>query len=317
LNRVLLTGASGFVGRSLCATLAQAGYEVRAAVRTSTVTVAGAAEHVCVEDISERTDWRRALTNVDCVIHSAARAHRLNDPRSNSGLYISTNTEGTACLARAASQAGVRRFVFLSSVKVNGEEVQDRAYSSSDEPRPQDAYGVSKWLAEKAVNDISIQTGMEFAIVRPPLVYGPGVRANFLRLLHWVDAQWPLPIGAVRNCRSLISIWNLCDLLVNLVKNPAAKQGTWMASDGHDLSSPELVRRIAEAMHRRVRLVSVPVPLLQMVGRLTGRAGEVRRMCGSLVVDVSLTREVLGWVPPLSVDEGLSRTVAWYLAGSR
>jgi nucleoside-diphosphate-sugar epimerase len=241
----------------------------------------------------------------------------VNDPKHNSDLYTSTNTDGTACLARAASAAGVRRFVFLSTVKVNGEEVESHAYTLADEPRPQDAYGMSKWLAEKAVNEIALRTRMEAAIVRPPLVYGPGVRANFLRLMQWVDAQRPLPLGAIHNRRSLISVWNLCDLLVNLLENPASTHGTWLASDASDLSTPELVRRIAAAMHKRALLVPVPVTLLRLVGSLTGRSGEVRRLCGSLAVDVSQTSAMLGWVPPLSVDEGLARTVAWYMAEGR
>jgi UDP-glucose 4-epimerase len=158
---------------------------------------------------------------------------------------------------------------------------------------------------------------MEAVIVRLPLVYGPGVRANFLRLMRWVDKQRPLPLGAIRNRRSLVSIWNLCDLLVNILQNPAATHGTWMVSDANDLSTPELIRRIAAAMHRRARLLPVPVTLLRAVGSLTGRTGEVRRLCGSLAVDISQTRAVLGWSPPMSVDEGLSRTVAWYLAEGR
>lgn len=317
MKRVLLTGANGFVGRSLCAALGQSGYEVRAAVRTADAAVAGAVQAVSVGEISAQTQWQCALDGVDFVIHAAARAHRVNDPKRNSGLYTSTNTEGTACLARAAAAAGVQRLVFLSTVKVNGEENDAHAYTATDEPRPQDAYGMSKWLAEKAVNEVCAQTNMQAVIVRPPLVYGPGVRANFLRLMQWTDAQRPLPLGCVHNRRSLISIWNLCDLLINLLTNPAAGNGTWMASDGDDLSTPELVRRLAAAMRRRTRLVPVPVILLRTLGLITGHSSEVSRLCGSLAVDISQTRSALGWSPPLSVDEGLSRTVAWYLSEAR
>jgi UDP-glucose 4-epimerase len=207
--------------------------------------------------------------------------------------------------------------VFLSTVKVNGEETDGRLYTAADEPHPQDAYGKSKWLAENAVNDIAAQTGMQAVIVRPPLVYGPGVRANFYRLMCWIDKQRPLPLGAVHNRRSLVSIWNLCDLLANIMENPAATRGTWMVSDANDLSTPELIRRIAAAMHRRTRLLRVPITLLRTAASLMGRTAEVTRLCGSLAVDISRTRSVLGWSPPLSVDDGLSRTVAWYLAEDR
>jgi nucleoside-diphosphate-sugar epimerase len=317
LKRVLLTGASGFVGRSLCTALGQSGYEVRAAVRTADAVVPGAMQTVCVGEISGQTQWQRALDGVDFVIHAAARAHRVNDPKRNSRLYTSTNTDGTACLAQAAAAAGVQRLVFLSTVKVNGEENDARAYTATDEPHPQDVYGMSKWLAENAVNEVCARTNMQAAIVRPPLVYGPGVRANFLRLMQWTDAQRPLPLGSVHNRRSMISIWNLCDLLINLLANPAAGNRTWMASDAEDLSTPELVRRLATAMRRRTRLVPVPVMLLRALGLITGRSSEVSRLCGSLAVDISQTRAALGWSPPVSVDEGLSRTVAWYLSVAR
>jgi len=317
LKRVLLTGANGFVGRSLCAALGQSGYEVRAAVRSAAVAVPGAVRTVCVGDISGQTRWQHALEGVDFVIHAAARAHQVNDSKHNSGLYTSINTEGTACLARAAATAGVQRLVFLSTVKVNGEENDAHAYTATDEPHPQDVYGMSKWLAEQAVNEVCARTKLQAAIVRPPLVYGPGVRANFLRLMRWTDAQRPLPLGSVQNRRSLISIWNLCDLLINVLVNPAAGNRTWMASDADDLSTPELVRRLAAAMRRRTHLLPVPVMLLRGLGWISGRSGEVSRLCGSLAVDVTETRSALGWSPPLSVDEGLARTVAWYLSEAR
>lgn len=317
MKRVLLTGASGFVGRPLAAILAQAGHEIRAVTRKAGTIVPGAAQHVCFGDISGATDWKEALSGVDCVIHAAGRAHRMNDAKSNARAYIETNAEGTSSLAREASRHGVRRFVFLSTVKVNGEDTGSGAYTSADEPHPEDIYGESKWLAERALSDVAAQTGMDVAILRLPLVYGPAVRANFYRLLQWVDKQWPLPLGAIHNRRSLVSIWNLCDLLVRLVQHPGAAAGTWMVSDGHDLSTPELIRGIAAAMHRRARLVKVPVQVLRALGNLTGRAAEIERLCGSLAVDISQTRAALQWSPPLSVDEGLSRTVQWYLREGR
>ena len=199
-------------------------------------------------------------------------------------------------LANASAQAGIRRFEYLSSVKVNGEETTDHAYTAYDEPHPQDAYGTSKWLAEKHLMEIAARTGMETVIVRSPLVYGPGVRANFLRLLRWVDKEWPLPLGAIENSRSLVSIWNLCDLLVHVLNHPLAPGRTWMVSDGEDLSTPELIRRLGSAMGRRVRLLPVPVGLLRLFGALIGRKAEITRLCGSLTVNIEQTCRRAGMV---------------------
>jgi nucleoside-diphosphate-sugar epimerase len=317
LQRVLITGATGFVGRTLCAVLAESGYRVRAATRGQGGVPASACEHVTVGDIGATTDWQAALDGVDFVVHAAARAHVLRDAGSNASLYLATNSEGTQHLASAAARFGVRRFVYLSSIKVNGEETAGQAYTSADIPQPQDSYGTSKWIAEQSLAQISTQTGMETVVVRPPLVYGPGVRANFLRLLRWVDRRRPLPLGSIHNRRSLVGVWNLCDLLVNVLENPAAPRGTWMVSDAEDMSTPELIRRIATAMHRPALLLPVPLRLLRAAAGVMGRTGEVSRLCGSLVVDISQTRAVLGWSPPMSVDEGLSRTVSWYLAEGR
>jgi nucleoside-diphosphate-sugar epimerase len=313
MARVLITGATGFIGRHLCAIAPAAGHVVRAAVRGTAAAPAGVAEHVVVGDVGPSTEWRPALAGVDAVIHLAARVHVLHDTDEASTLYEETNSLGTLCLARAAAESGVRRFIYLSSVKVNGEETDGRAYAAADEPRPRDAYARSKWRAESHIREVGAATGMETVIVRPPLVYGPGVRANFLRLLGWVERGWPLPLGAIRNRRSMVSVWNLCDLLMGLIGNVRGDGETWMVSDGDDLSTPELVRRIAAAMRKRVNLLPVPAPILLASAALLGRRAEAARLCGSLVVDISRTRDVLGWAPPLTVDEGLARTAAWYL----
>ena len=210
------------------------------------------------------------------------------------------------------AEAGVRRLVFLSSVKVNGEATAERPYSGLDAPQPQDAYGVSKYEAERFALQAGERSGMEVTIVRAPLMYGPGVRANFLRLMHWVDRERPLPLGAVENRRSLLGLWNLCDLIRVLLTHPAAPGQVWMVSDGEDVSTPELIRRMARTMNRRARLIPVPPGLLRMMGSLLGRRAEVARLCGSLTVDMSSTRDRLGWSPPVSLDEGLERTVRWY-----
>jgi UDP-glucose 4-epimerase len=211
----------------------------------------------------------------------------------------------------------VGRFVFLSSVKVNGESSGDYAFTASDAPHPQDPYGESKWLGERLLAEVASQTGMQTAVVRSPLVYGPGVRANFLRLMRWVDKGWPIPFGAVNNARSLVSVWNLCDFIALALASPAAPGRTWMVSDGADMSTPELVRLIARAMNRRVTLAPVPVSVLRACATLLGRRAEIERLCGSLVVDITPARRELGWSPRFSVNEALERTVGWYLSGGQ
>jgi UDP-glucose 4-epimerase len=310
MSRVLVTGATGFIGSTLCEQLAAAGHAVRAALRNDRAVPDCIAEKAITGDIAS-ADLGCALKDVDAVIHAAARVHVLHDSPVNSDLYTQTNVHGTLRLAEAAAQAGVRRFIFLSSIKVNGEE-KGHAYTAADPPCPQDAYGRSKWLAEKALQEVASRTGMAATIVRPPLVYGPGVRANFLRLLHWVDRGWPLPLASVRNRRSLVSVWNLCDLLIRILAHPGGGGGVWMVSDGVDLSTVELIRQLGSAMGRRVRLVPVPVAALRAAAGMLGKTAEVERLCGSLFVDIGPTQRALGWRPPLSPAEGVARTVGWY-----
>jgi nucleoside-diphosphate-sugar epimerase len=314
MRRVLVTGANGFVGTVLCETLVRSGFEVRAAVRDTQRQVPPGTETTLIGDIGANTDWSSALRGVDCVVHLAARAHILGDPRANEAAYFETNGRGTECLSSQAARAGVRRLVYLSSVKVNGEETPSGAFSATDRPNPQDSYGVSKWEGEQRLWDVSGRTGMQAVVVRSPLVYGPGVRANFLRLMRMVDRGLPLPLGAVHNRRRLVSVWNLSNLLGLALVNEAAAGRTWMVSDGEDLSTPDLVRRIGNAMGRRARLFPVPVAVLLLCGTLAGKRQELTRLCGSLAVDISATREQLGWIPPMPAEEGIGRTVGWYLA---
>jgi nucleoside-diphosphate-sugar epimerase len=312
MTRVLVTGATGFIGSTLCETLARSGCVVRAALRMNRIVPDCIAEKIVVGEINSTCDWTAALDAVDAVIHVAARAHVLHAPADLANGYAAANERGTECLAIAAARADVRRFVFLSSVKVNGEETRDRPYTARDEPRPQDAYAISKWHGEKFIGRIAAQSAMEAVVVRSPLGYGPRVRANFLRLLRSVDRGWPLPFGAVHNRRSFVSVWNLCDLLIHVLKHPSAPSRTWMVSDAEDLSIADLIRRIGSAMGRPVRLLPVPVGLLRLSGALVGRSAEITRLCGSLVVDITETRTELGWSPCITVDEALARTIAWY-----
>jgi nucleoside-diphosphate-sugar epimerase len=312
MTRVLVTGATGFVGGHLCAALGSSSYLVRAALRESRAAPAGAAEVAVVGEINSATDWRAALADVDIVVHAAARAHRLNDTESEP--YLEVNGRGTLRLAQAAARAGVRRLVYLSTIKVNGEGGADRPYTASDPPQPRDAYGQSKWLGEQHLQQVVGAGAMQGVVVRAPLVYGPGVKGNFLRLLRWVQRDWPIPLGSVNNARSLVSVWNLCDFLRLVLEHPAASGRTWLVSDGEDLSTPELVRRMASAMGRSVRLWRVPPAALAAAAAVTGRGGELARLCGSLRVDSAVARGALGWSPPLSVTEGIARTVAWFSA---
>jgi nucleoside-diphosphate-sugar epimerase len=311
VRRILVTGATGFVGRILCEALTRQGFLVRAALHLDQSLPASVTESVVIGDIVESTDWTEALNGVDSVVHLAAKAHVMA-AASPSDEYHATNALGTKGLMRAAAEAGVRRVIYLSSIKVNGEGLPGRRYKPSDVPHPGDPYAMSKWRGERFVLEMSAGAIPHRVVVRCPLVYGPGVRANFLRLMNWVASGWPIPLGAVHNARSMISVWNLTHLLVNALDYGPEGGRTWMASDGRDLSTPEAILQIAAAMRRRVRLVPVPVPLLRVGGVAFGRAHEVMRLCSSLTVDISQTCQELDWSPPMSIEEGIERTVHWY-----
>jgi nucleoside-diphosphate-sugar epimerase len=315
VSRVLVTGASGFVGSALCAALGASGvHTVRAAMRRAGSIPAGVTESVVVGDIGAATDWDAALAGVDAIVHTAARAHDTSgaDPES----YLETNARGSRRLAEAAARAGVHRLLYLSTIKVNGEASARGAFSPHDSPRPQGPYATSKWLGEQWVSEVAASGGMQAVIVRAPLVYGPGVRANFRRLLDWVNRGRAIPLGAVRNRRSLVGIWNLCDLLQLLLRHPQASGRVWMVSDGDDRSTPELIELIGQAMQRRVRLFRAPLALLRVAAALTGRSADLSRICDSLQADITATRHELAWSPPVLLPEGLRRTVTWYLSES-
>jgi len=316
-KRVLVTGATGFVGRILCQTLTRRGMQVRAATRVPCAAHLGCAETCMVGEIGRYTRWDEALAGVDWVIHLAAHAHVLRGGADDEAAYREVNAFGTACLAEAAVRSGVGRLVYLSTVKVNGELTPQASFTARDEPRPVGAYAVSKWQGELALQKAALGSQLEAVTVRSPLVYGPGVRANFLRLMDSIRRGTPLPFGAVRNLRSLINVWNLADVLVRAAEHPLAAGRVWMVSDGVDVSTPELLSALGRAMGRAARLVPVPVGILRLAGALTGKRAEVDRLCGSLVVEISETRSQLDWTPAVTLQLGLERTAAWYLAEGR
>ncbi len=319
---VLVTGATGFIGSALCRRLWKEGLAVRAAVRNrSKVSSASGSdgsdyEWVVLHDQSSDEETRHALNGVRTVIHLAARVHVMRDQAADPlAEFRRVNRDWTERLAGLAAEQGVRRFVFLSSIKVNGEESR-LPFTEQDIPNPQDPYGISKWEAEQALAAVSSETGLETVVIRSPLVYGPGVGGNFLSLLKLIRSGVPLPFGSVRNHRSVIFRENLVDGLIACLREPQAAGQTYLVSDGEDLSTPDLIRRIARAMGRSVRLWPVPVLLLRWGGGLVGQRGTVARLTGSLQIDSSRIRQELGWSPPFSVDHGIKETVAWFMRRS-
>ena len=311
---ILVTGATGFVGTRLCAELLARGVAVRALVRRpGAIAARTGLETIIVDDLATTDIDPQWMAGADALIHLAGFAHRFDgDPGADTDSIRRINVEATAALAHAAAQAGVRRFVYASSIKVNGEDSGETEYRAGDAPRPEDEYGRSKLAAESALRRIAGEAGMETVIVRPPLVYGPGVKANFLRLLALVDQGLPLPLANVHNRRSLIHVGNLADALIACASRAAAAGKTYLVADGEDLSTPQLIRRIAAALGRTARLFPFPVTLLRVAARALGRGGEIRRLTGNLVLDCGPIRAEIGWAPPVSVDRGLSETAAWY-----
>lgn len=311
---LLLTGGSGFVGQALIKRVLDDGcYSPVAALRRQSVDFPATVSCVQVGDLSASTDWASALTDVEVVIHAAARAHVLSEVASDPlAEFRYVNVGGTLALARQAAQAGVRRFVFISSIGVNGNQ-SVRPFTTDDLPNPTEPYAVSKYEAELELRNLAEQTGMELVIIRPPLVYGPNAPGNFGRLIRVVSKGLPLPFGAIHNRRSLVALDNLVDLIVTCIDHPAAANQTFLVSDGEDLSTTELLRRMATALGKPARLLPVPSWLLEAGAAMLGKKALSQRLCGSLQVDISKTRELLGWTPPLSVDAALRKTAKHFL----
>jgi nucleoside-diphosphate-sugar epimerase len=311
-SRVLVTGATGFVGQALLARLHESGYCVRAALRTP-ASVCAADEQAVVGDIGPATDWQQALLDAHCVVHLAARTHILDDTSTDPiAAYRDINVLGSIRLAQQAAAAGVRRLVFLSSVKVNGETTTLLPFTEADTPAPLDAYGITKAEAESALRRIDAEAGMDIVILRPPLVYGPGVKGNLLRLLDLVQRGIPLPLASIRNQRSLICVDNLADAIVCCIDAPAAAGATYMVSDGEDVSTPGLICKLAAAMDKSPRLLPCPPALLNFGAGILGKRTTALRLTGSLAVDSSRIRRDLGWQPRSSLDQGLNVMVRWY-----
>lgn len=312
-GRILVTGGDGFVGRALLTQLHARGWQATGTSRRLAPGTADSGNLIASGDLERVTDWRPLLEGHAVVVHTAARVHLLRDrARDPLAAYRAANTAATLRLAQAAAAAGVRRFVFVSSVKVLGEATAPgRPFTAASPLAPADPYAVSKAEAERGLGAIAQRTGMELVVVRPPLVYGPGVRANFRRLLTWVDRGVPLPLGGLDNRRSLLALDNLVDLLAHCCVAPAAAGATLLASDGEDLSTSELLQRIGTALGRPARLLPASPRLLALASRC-GAAGAVARLTGSLQVDSSAARSRLDWQPPLSVDAGLAAVAAWY-----
>ena len=313
-QRVLITGANGFVGRAVSRALLQRGDSVVGVVRRPQTSVEGVREWLFDANDFEGIDqlWPVA-TRCDAVIHLAARVHMKHETTADPiAAYRATNVTGALRVAAAARRAGARRFVFVSSIKAVGESSAGRPITEADEPAPTDPYGISKLEAERALIDYGRESGLEVVIVRPPLVYGPGVRANFLQLMSAIANGVPLPLGSIAARRSLLFVDNLADALVHCTTDPRAVGETFHVTDGRDLSVSELARALATQLHAPARLIPVPVGLLSLAGRLTGRSAQVDRLIGELRLDSSHIRERLGWYPPYTVEHGLLETAAWY-----
>ncbi|MFH0933989.1 MAG: SDR family oxidoreductase [Pseudomonadota bacterium] len=322
MMRILVTGANGFVGKALCREAVRRGHAVRAAVRSRAT-----ADTVAVGDIDGQTDWRAALHGIDVVIHLAARVHVMQESAADPlDAFRSVNVQGTENLARQAAGAGVKRLVYVSSIKVNGgftcgagsaerrvlSAEMRKAFREDDVPNPEDAYAISKREAEKTLHRVAAETGLEVVFVRPPLVYGPGVKGNLAQMLHVLTKGIPLPLASVHNLRSLIALDNLVDALLLCATHPAAAGQTYLVSDGEDISTPELLRMLGAATGHPARLFPCPPALLKLAARLTGKSAQIERLLGSLQIDSARIRRELGWLPPLTLQQGLQQAGEHY-----
>ncbi|PPC95369.1 MAG: NAD-dependent dehydratase [Methylotenera sp.] len=308
INSVLVTGANGFVGNPLCEALAKQNWNVRGAVR-SQIKSEQDLEWITINDVNRETDWSEALKDIDVVIHLAARVHIMEEKSANPlAEFREVNVEGTRQLAIQAANAGIKRLVYVSSIKVNGEKTMDKPFDESDPVDPQDAYGVSKYEAELALHEVAANTGLEIVIVRPPLIYGPGVKGNFLQLIKVINTGFPLPFASINNLRSLLYVGNLVDAMILCATHPNAAGKTYLISDGDDVSTPGLIKAMAEASGHKARLISCPTFLLKCLSNLVGKKEQMNRLFDSLQLDNRKLMHDLGWKPKFSFSEGLKKT---------
>lgn len=312
---ILVTGSSGFVGAAIIKCLADSAHEVRASSRHKSLNLPDNVDFFNSGDLGTVIDWRPALNQVDVVIHTAARVHIMNDDISESLTeFRRINTLATLNLARQASQAGIKRFIYISSVKVNGEMTEsNKPFTPDDQFVPDDPYGLSKYEAEQGLLALSKETGMEVVIIRPPLVYGPGVRANFASMLKWVDRGVPLPFGAINNQRSLVGLDNLVSFIIHCIDHPEAANEVFLISDGEDLSTTELLRKVAKSFGKQARLIPVAVSWMTFAAKLVGKEAVANRLFGSLQLDISKATNLLGWKPVITMEQQLQKTAETYL----
>ena len=314
MKKILVTGASGFIGYSLCKYLSKLGTEVEVcgAVRSINSFLSKDVKYISVGNININTNWKDALIDTDYIIHCAAAVHEMKNDKDYN-FYYSINVEGTKNLAEQAVKAGVKRLVFLSTIKVNGEstdKIKDtKVFRNNDLSNPQNNYEISKLEVEKTLSMISSRTGLEVVILRLPLVYGNGVKGNLAKLIKFIKLGIPLPFRMIDNQRSIIGIDNLIDLVIRCIDHPEASGKTFLASDGEDLSTPDLIKLIASSIGKKGNLFPVPLFLLKFIGLIFGKAEEINRLVGSLRIDNSYTKEILNWTPPVSVEEGIRRMV--------
>jgi nucleoside-diphosphate-sugar epimerase len=308
--KILVTGANGFVGSQLSETLAKSGHEVRNTAR-SLASNSSTTRELITCDLESVDNLDHLTTGCDAIVHLAGRAHVMSDnPATSESLYVSANVDVTRKLAQSAARTGVKRMILMSSVKVNGESTTiNTPFTAQDIPNPQDPYGRSKTQAEQALWEITSTSDLEGVVIRPPLVYGPGVRANFASLIGIVGRGLPLPLGSIQNKRSFVSLDNLVDLIATTLQSQNAAGNTFLVSDGHDLSTPELVRSIASALDQSPKLFPFPSALLKLAATATGKRSAYDRLCGSLTVDIALTKQKLSWSPPCTVQDSMQRTV--------